>query len=310
MDNPLPFVQCIGACTVDTVLAVDRPAAGDAKILASDGAQFGAGMATSAACAIVALGGRAGIWGRIGDDPPGDFYLASVAAAGVDTSGIRRFPGRKTAVSAIVVEPSGRRLIVPYYDPEMPSAPDWLPLDSLDRAAAVLGDPRWPEGTAALLRAARARAIPGVLDADTATPEILRSLTPLASHVVFSEPGLTIESGIDDTEEALIDATARLPGFVGVTLGARGFAWLADGNFQHVPAPVVDVVDTLSAGDVFHGAFALGLAEGRDIRDVAGFACAAAAIKVSRFGGRLGAPSRAETEESLRTLKWSGTSIA
>lgn len=294
-----PFIQCIGACTVDTVLAVDRPPSGDTKILASDGAQFGAGMATSAACAVVALGGRAGIWGRIGEDPPGDFYLSSVTAAGVDTSGIRRFVGCKTAVSAIAVEPSGGRMVIVHYDEDMPKPADWLPLGTLGHADAVLGDPRWPEGTAAVLGAARARGLPGVLDADTATPDILRALTPLASHVVYSTPGLAIETGLDGTEAGLRDAAARLPGFVGVTLGPDGFAWLEDGTVRRVAAPKVTAVDTLSAGDVFHGAFALALAEGRSLEDIARFACAAAAIKCSRFGGRLGAPTRKEVEALL-----------
>ncbi|MDR0440933.1 MAG: PfkB family carbohydrate kinase, partial [Candidatus Accumulibacter sp.] len=61
----------------------------------------------------------------------------------------------------------------------------------------------------------------------------------------------------------------------------------------------VKVVDTLAAGDVFHGAFALALVEGKNIEDAARFACAAASLKCTRFGGRLGCPTRAEVEEFL-----------
>jgi sulfofructose kinase len=62
----------------------------------------------------------------------------------------------------------------------------------------------------------------------------------------------------------------------------------------------VQVVDTLGAGDVWHGAFALGLAEGMDESTAVRFASAAAALKVQRRGGRAGAPCRAEVEELLR----------
>lgn len=54
-------------------------------------------------------------------------------------------------------------------------------------------------------------------------------------------------------------------------------------------------VDTLAAGDVFHGAFAVGLAEAMPVEQALRFASAAAALKCLRFGGRLGAPNRAET---------------
>jgi sulfofructose kinase len=58
-------------------------------------------------------------------------------------------------------------------------------------------------------------------------------------------------------------------------------------------------VDTLAAGDGFHGALALGLAEGRPIDEAARFACHAASLKCTRFGGRLGCPTRDEVLASL-----------
>jgi sulfofructose kinase len=56
----------------------------------------------------------------------------------------------------------------------------------------------------------------------------------------------------------------------------------------------VEVVDTLGAGDVFHGAYALAIAQGGTIGEAMRFASAAAALKCSRPGGRLGAPTREE----------------
>jgi sulfofructose kinase len=61
----------------------------------------------------------------------------------------------------------------------------------------------------------------------------------------------------------------------------------------------VVAVDTLAAGDVFHGAFALALAEAAPIPRAIAFANAAAALKCRSFGGRLGAPTRAEVEAAL-----------
>jgi sulfofructose kinase len=68
---------------------------------------------------------------------------------------------------------------------------------------------------------------------------------------------------------------------------------------RHMPAFQVDVVDTLAAGDVFHGAFAFGLARGYPMYQIMRFASAAAAIKCSRFGGRRGAPTKSEVAAFL-----------
>jgi sugar/nucleoside kinase (ribokinase family) len=58
-------------------------------------------------------------------------------------------------------------------------------------------------------------------------------------------------------------------------------------------------VDTLGAGDVFHGAFALAITENQDLRAALRFASAAAALKCTRFGGAFAAPQRAEVEALL-----------
>lgn len=291
-----PYVQCLGAATLDTVLRVPAiPPHG--KVLADACAVFGAGMASAAAASVARLGGRAGIWGRVGDDEAGARWLRDLAGEGVDVSGVRVVAGRRTAISTIIVDAAGERLIVPFYDPEMPREPDWLPLGRLAEAGALLVDTRWPDGAAAALDAARAAGVPAILDADVADPAVIRDLAARAGHVVCSEPGLRLLEPSGD----LAALAARLPAaaVVAVTLGADGVRWMADGRSGFQPGFPVAAVDTLSAGDVFHGAYALAIAEGRPVAEAMRFAAAAAAIKVTRFGGRLGAPTRPEVEALL-----------
>jgi sugar/nucleoside kinase (ribokinase family) len=66
------------------------------------------------------------------------------------------------------------------------------------------------------------------------------------------------------------------------------------------PTFPVHTVDTLGAGDIFHGAFALASSEGQELNEVLRFASAAAALKCMRFGGAFAAPQRVEVEELLR----------
>lgn len=108
-----------------------------------------------------------------------------------------------------------------------------------------------------------------------------------------------VATGVDDPGTGLRRAQELTRGIVGVTLRRDSFLWLEDGGERRVPAPVVNAIDTLAAGDVFHGAFALCIGEGETVADAVRFANAAAAIKCTRFGGRLGAPNRAEAEALL-----------
>ena len=89
-------------------------------------------------------------------------------------------------------------------------------------------------------------------------------------------------------------ADPRPIGVAGHSRGGKVSWWLTAQGPLHVPAPPVEAIDTLGAGDVFHGAYALAIAEGRDVEAAARFATLAAAIKCTRPGGRAGCPTRAE----------------
>ena len=162
----------------------------------------------------------------------------------------------------------------------------------------MLVDVRWPGAAALALKAARAAGRPAILDADTAPLAVLEQLLPLASHIVASEPAARIICGQAlDLETTCTDLASRTDAFVAVTGGSAGTWWFdrTAGSSRHVAAPRIKAVDTLAAGDVFHGAFAVALAEAMPIEQALRFASAAAALKCLRFGGRLGAPDRAET---------------
>lgn len=267
-----------------------------AKLLASACVEVAQGMASAAAASIARLGGAASLFARVGDDETGARIRADLAAAGVDVSGVRQVAGARSALATILVDDAGERLVAVFYDPNLGDDPAWLPLDRVAAADAVLADVRWPDGAEALLRAGRAAGIPAVLDADSAPRQVLERLVPLASHAIFSDAGLDVLTG---------GRLAGLghPGIVGVTCGAAGFRWLEDGREHHVPALAVTAVDTLAAGDVFHGAFALRLAEGATVAEAGRFAAVAASLKCRVFGGRLGCPLRAEVEAVLNCAR-------
>jgi sulfofructose kinase len=296
MDRPAKLLS-VGALTLDTILRVDTLPAHQGKFIASDGVQIASGMATSAACAARRLGAEVSLWASAGDDPVGDQLIAGIEAEGVDCTHVRRVNGARSALASILVDAHGERIIVPFYDSKAQADPDALPVADLSAFDAVLADVRWPGAAALALKAARGAGRPAILDADTAPLAVLEQLLPLASHIVASEPAVRIICGQAlDLETACADLASRTDAFVAVTAGASG-TWWSDraAGIRHVETPRIKAVDTLAAGDVFHGAFAVGLAEAMPAEQALRFASAAAALKCLRFGGRLGAPNRAET---------------
>jgi sulfofructose kinase len=288
----------VGALTLDTILRVETLPAHQGKFIASDGVQIASGMATSAACAAHRLGADVSLWASAGDDPVGDQLIAGIEAEGVDCSYVRRVSGARSALASILVDAHGERIIVPFYDGLAQTDPDSLPFADIAAFDAVLADVRWPGAAALALKAAHAAGRPAILDADTAPLAVLEQLLPLASHIVASEPAVRILCGQAlDLETACTDMASRTDAFVAVTGGAAGTWWFdrAAQSSRHVAAPRIKAVDTLAAGDVFHGAFAVGLAEAMPVEQAMRFASAAAALKCQRFGGRLGAPDRVET---------------
>lgn len=294
-------ILCVGALTLDTIFDMAELPAGPGKFIPRGAVQNAAGMASSAATAIARLGGRAALWASVGDDATGERLLREIAEEGVDCSAVRLVPGARSAFATILVDQTGDRVIVPQYDAALLAEPDQTP--DIATYAAVMTDVRWPLAAAKALAGAQQAGIPAILDADVAPLETLELLLPLASHVVASEPAAERVTGEGDPSEAVVRLAALHPGFVAVTAGGSGVYWFDpdSATVRHCPAPKVVVKDTLAAGDVFHGAFALGLAEGWPMERIMAFASMAAAIKCERFGGRLGAPTRAEVEARMAT---------
>lgn len=298
-------VICVGHSALDRVFTVEAWPQASAKVRAHAYAEVGGGMAANAAVAVARLGGAAQFWGPAGADSVAEVMRAQLQAAGVDASGLRRFAGLSSSASAILIDARGERLIVSYRGTALEAPADWLQLDQVGSAGALLADVRWPQGAIAALRAARRAGIPGVLDADTAESATLQALAREAEYALFSEPGLADFAGGIDIEAGLRRALALGARLAAVTQGERGVFWIEAGEpsgLRHVPAFAVPVVDTLAAGDVFHGAFALELARGKPSADALRFAAAAAAVKCSRRGGRSGSPSRDEVERFLREV--------
>ncbi len=287
-----------GVAVLDFIFHMDAFPNRPDKYRAKGADIVGGGNAANSAVAIARLGGTAQLASRLGDDEVAELILTGLKAENIDCSLVRKFSGKKSSFSSIYIDATGERQIMNFRDNNLSMNADWLSSQLPETFSAAMADTRWPDGAAIAMQAAKERNVPGIIDAEAPVNESARAL-PLASHVAFSAQGVADFTGESDVEKAALRAAKDLPGRVLVTDGARGVVVVRDGKPHWHPAIPITPVDTLGAGDVWHGAFALALGEGMDEDRAIGFASACASLKCTRTGGRDGAPTRAEVNRFL-----------
>ena len=208
-------------------------------------------------------------------------------------------PSATAPVSGIMVDGAGERMIATYRDKRIESARIADPDRLVAGMSLLLADNRFPHFVRPICEAARRRGIPVVLDADRPTVED-DPLFVIPTHVVFSSRMPARHHGPGRSRGGpAADGGAHqcVPG--GQRRARARCATSPAARSRTMPVFKVEAVDTLAAGDVFHAGMALALAEGRDEIAAMRFGAAAAALKCTRFGGSMGAPTRAEVEALL-----------
>ena len=284
-------VVCVGLATRDTIFEVPAHPGPDGRVVARELAIAGGGPAATAAVAIARLGGSAAFVGAVGDDAAGAFVRDGLEREGVDVSDLAVVPGARTAQSAILVTPDGRRSIVHY--------PGDAAIPAID-TSFVFRDAAWAHVDHVGYGHVRGLS-PDITIGDGATQVSIDGGNPIEG---LSLDGVALYA---PTEEALrasfgsvqaaLAAGARL---VVVTHGAGGsVATTGDGEVVEAPGFAVDAVSTLGAGDVFHGALLAFLARGTALAEALRAANAAAALSCRALDGRSAIPTLHELKRSL-----------
>jgi ribokinase len=300
-------VVVVGSTNTDMTVRVPRIPAPGETVLGRDFLITGGGKGANQAVAAARAGGRVVFVTALGADEFGQRAAENLARHGIGVDLIRRVPRVPSGVALIFVDESGENSIAvaPGANGEL-RPEDVEPLGRLlESGDVVLLQLETPLATVeAAVRAAVMRRARIILNPAPAQPlpdsflELVTMLTPnereaeqLTGVVLSGEESLTRAAGI---------LHRRGVRDVLITLGARGVFASQDGAGVLVPAFRVEAVDTTAAGDVFNGALAVALVDGRSVPDAIRFASAAAAISVTRAGAQASAPSRMEIEGFLR----------
>jgi ribokinase len=295
----------LGCTAVDDLLFVEGypPADGKTRVLRRE--RQGGGLTATALVAAARMGARCVYAGTLGEDELSRFVESRLRAEGIDVEFVRRQAGARPVHSVIVVDQRrGTRAI--FFDLENAgrAIPEW-PAESVIRAARVLFVD--PFGIAGMTRAAvvaREAGIPVVADFERVpVEEGFAELAALVGHLIVSEEFARHWTGRKPPGEAARALWFPQREAVVVTCGVEGCWFLGRENPDQprlFPAFRVPVVDTTGCGDVFHGAYAAGLAQGLDLLGRLRLASAAAALKATQRGGQTGIPTRAAVEEFLK----------
>ncbi len=304
-DNPAPAgsrcwdVYCLGTICYDFLATVPHYPQWDEKAALSRLVRQGGGIVGTAAYAIGRLGARAALAGTWGDDEGGAHNRRELAAVGVDLRDVHEIPGAETQFAFVVIEETtGKRTIFYRHGTAGDYDPAWLNRESIASSGALLVNSAHMKAAEEALVVAGQAGVPSVVDAEGPHKHWDRLLTD-CDYLVPSREFALQSTGESDPERAARRLLEAGPRAVVVTLGDRGSVGVTVGETIHQPAFDVPVVDTTGCGDVYHGAFALALAEGQDLAHAMRFASAVAALKCREIGGRAGCPTREEVAELL-----------
>lgn len=270
-----PYVVCVGLATLDTIVAVPRHPEPDDRVVATDLAVAGGGPAATAAVTLARLGVPTYFVGSVGDDDAGDAIRASLD--GVDATELAVVDGARSPQSVILVGAGGRAICA--YAGTAP------PVALSERARALCENAAWVHADHAGYAAARGS---GRLSVDGGNPiDGLR----LDDVELYAPTEATLRRQFGGPADALAAGAA----VVVVTRGKAGSsAYTRDGDAFDAPGVETDVVSTLGAGDVFHGALLAQLVQGAALPDALAAANECAALSCRALDGRSAIPTAAE----------------
>jgi sugar/nucleoside kinase (ribokinase family) len=297
-------VICIGAAVLDLIALIDEPLDRDGRIPALEARLGAGGLAATAAVALARLGVPTSIIGTVGDDDASRLIREGLEREGVDTRWLRSVPGRPMMSVALVDRATAHRGIASFDPGHGMPALDEAVLEAAGQAAWLHVDHL---GLATLARLRQAGvSTPASMDHGIPAPGLeLRELTlyaPTEARLRERYPRLQLLAAV---RAALDEGPAIVAVTRGVEGSVAGYRTAVDEEpaYVQVPASEVEVVSTLGAGDVFHGALLAALVRGLDVPDALAHANAAAALSCRALDGRSAIPTWSELRSFMASAR-------
>ncbi|XGV96264.1 MAG: sugar kinase [Leptolyngbya sp. BL-A-14] len=273
----------VGLVTLDLVYLVHRLPTANEKMVASDYTVAAGGPATNAAVAFSYSGNQAIVLAALGAHPMtqlivADLHHCAVSLADLDPTRVEPPP----VSSIMVTEQTGERAVVSINAAKMQAATDRIPADCLKDIAVVLIDGHQMDVGRTIAEQASTRKIPIVIDGGSWKPGF-ETVLPFADYVIcsanFHPPNCQTAEDVVGYLSAL-----GIP-HIAITQGQHPIVYRTGTQSGQIDVPSVRAIDTLGAGDFFHGAFCHAILQ-EDFRDALAIAARVAAQSCQHFGTR------------------------
>jgi len=300
-------VAVVGSFGRDMIMQVSHiPARGETVGEGRFSQTFG-GKGANQALAAARSGGNVVFVACVGKDSSGETAISSFSEEGINTQYMSQTDKEGTGTALIFVGDDGENSIT-----VAPGANYFLDRAQVDTASDELKDSdlilmqlEIPMDTVEyVLEKAQGWDIPVMLNPAPAKPLSDVALSRIHTLVVNETEAEIVSGKKLDGDESLakISSLLRAKGaqVVIVTLGAKG-AYIDSEEFKgHIAGNKVETLDTTAAGDVFCGALTTALSQNQSIDQAVTFACAAAAIAVTRLGAQPSVPYKNEITEFMK----------
>ena len=304
----MPSIVVIGSSNTDMIIQLDRIPRPGETILGGEFSTAAGGKGANQAVGAARAGGKVTFVARVGRDMFGDQAVAGFERDGIVTDFVFRDRSAPSGVALIFVAKDGENSIAVAGGANSKLSPADVrkAKRAIAGASAVLMQLETPLETVQAAAELAAKAGVRVILNPAPARSLPDTLLKLVSILTPNETEAELLTGIKVTNDATAAQAADTLLAKGVqavilTLGARGAFVATTETKQLVPGFKVKAVDTTAAGDVFNGALAVALSEGRSLLEAARFASAAGAISVTRLGAQPSAPTRKEIEKLLKT---------
>ena len=253
------------------------------------------------------LGAEVKLIGRIGNDSFGEILLNYLNNEKIDSSDVVRSATKPSGTAIIFVNEKSENMIVVSGGANDEISPKDINDINITREDIVIATLEHPQdATMALFSKARIAGAITILNAAPALP-LLDGLLDTVDYLIINEIELATyaESKITNNIEHVIELSKKIrhkkKQKIIVTLGNKGVVCINNDEIIKVDARKVDSLDTTAAGDCFVGAFAVALAEGKNLHYALEFANVAASISVTRFGASSSLPDRNEVDSIINS---------
>ncbi len=254
----------LGLSTIDLIYEVDEFPLTDSKLTARSQAAYAGGPATNAAITFRHLGGNAALVTSIGQHP-----LTALLRDELNTYGVKALdlsPDRSDvpAISAVAVNSKGQRNVISANASLISEYSDRVDLDLLNSASVLLVDGHLMKACIAWARAAREHGVAVVLDGGSWKPGT-ELLLPYVDTAICSSDFLP--PSCSRPEQVVEFLSRHGVNKIAITAGSNPIRFASEQGSGSLAVPDVPTVDTMGAGDIFHGAYSYFLGTGLSFPD-------------------------------------------